>query len=216
MRRTLLLDLDGTLLDTSERHYRVYRDILSFLGVSHGFAKEAFWNLKRQGKRTVDLLPEGLSGESVEVFTGEWLKRIERQEYLQYDTVFQDSKAIVSLLNQEDDVVLITLRNSRENLMQQLQATGLIGFFKDVLVGSPLKLKKKAPLIEGYRDRCKHESLFAIVGDSEMDVIAGKEMGIVTVALCRGIRSRGFLEKLKPDFCLDDLAGVAEALACRQ
>ena len=41
----IFLDLDGTLLDTSERHYKVYKDILDSKGLkSH--EKEDFWDLK--------------------------------------------------------------------------------------------------------------------------------------------------------------------------
>ena len=46
--KAIVCDLDGTLLDTSERHYRVYMDILTSKGL-HGFIKNDIWQKKRSG-----------------------------------------------------------------------------------------------------------------------------------------------------------------------
>jgi phosphoglycolate phosphatase len=48
-----------------------------------------------------------------------------------------------------------------------------------------------------------------IVGDTEVDIRAGKAVGIKTVAVTSGIRSRAALEAEGPDVIVDDIRALA-------
>ena len=41
------------------------------------------------------------------------------------------------------------------------------------------------------------------IGDSEVDVLTGKNAGMITLAVSWGFRERGVLEAAKPDFLFD-------------
>ena len=84
--------------------------------------------------------------------------------------------------------------------------------FKEILIDSPLKVKNKILLIRDCIERNSKRDNFIFVGDSEVDICSGKELDMLTVAVTYGIRSKEFLEKLEPDFYLDNLSEIVEIL----
>jgi len=204
------MDLDGTLIDTSERHYRVYRDILKSFGVPINLSKEEFWRLKRNGKKTVDLLPNDVSKDAFQL---EWIKRIENREYLKFDEMFSGGfETLTQLKELGHKIILVTLRQRKDNLFWELDRLGLNKYFDDIIVGSPLYLKTKAILIQKYsKVSTLHDSI--IIGDSEIDILTGKQLRMVTIASTYGIRSPEFLKKYNPDFYLDTLIELPEVIS---
>ncbi len=195
----IFLDLDGTLLDTSPRHYKLYQDILNEKGVPESkVSPEKFWNMKRAGIKTRDILPVSFSEEAIVSFEEEWLQKIEKKSYLQYDELFPEVKNVLFNLNKEFDLVLVTLRNNTENLHWELSNLGLKSYFKSIISGKGPKNK----LVERYlmgrpNKRC------IIVGDTEEDIKTGLKQEMLTISVTCGIRSRKFLEQFNPDFCID-------------
>jgi len=212
MKCTIFFDLDDTLIDTSERHYKVYTDILDFYEIQNTLAKEECWEQKRNGKKTVEFLPENSSEEFIRKFICEWLKRIENMNYLKYDKLLPESLDVLSVLKNRADLTLVTLRNNKENLFWELNNFGLANYFKTILVDSPFKVKNKTLLIKDYIERNSKSDDFIFIGDSEVDISSGKELGMLTIAVTYGIRSKEFLTKLRPDFCLDNLSALPEIL----
>jgi len=212
MKRTIFFDLDDTLIDTSERHYKVYTDILDFYGIHNTLSKEEFWEQKRNGKKTAKILPKNSSKKFIQKFINEWLIRIEEKRYLEYDILLPESMNILSILGDKADLILVTLRNNKENLLWELNNFGLADYFKEILIDSPLKVKNKTLLIKDYIEKNSINGSFIFVGDSEVDISSGKELGMLTIAVTYGIRSKEFLEKLEPDFCLDNLSELLKIL----
>ena len=207
MKLTIFFDLDGTLIGTSDRHYKVYSDILKLYGYQINISKEKFWNLKREGKKTIELLPNNCPRNFIKKFKYEWIRRIETKEYLKFDTLMQGVLEVLSTLYEENiELILVTLRNNKDNLLWELKDFKLIRYFKEILVGSPLKLKDKSPLIKKYltNNHSKTTNLL-IVGDSETDILAGKSLRIPSVAVTYGIRSKNFLKKLNPEFYINNI-----------
>jgi len=211
MKWTIFFDLDGTLIDTSERHYRIYKDILYFYDAPDVLTKEEFWKLKRNGRKTTELLPE-TSKEFIQQFSDEWLRRIESRRYLRLDKPLPECPDTLLILKDVADLILVTLRNNEENLLWELDNFGLTKYFRKILVGSPLKINAKIPMITNYFKEHSKKGKFIIVGDTEVDIYAGKEFRILTVAVTYGIRSKEFLEKLDADFYLDNIANLPKVL----
>lgn len=207
----VFIDLDGTLIDTSERHYRVYRDILSLEKDSTPLSKEEYWNRKRSGQKTIELLPSYFSDSLVHKFMREWLRRIEDVAYLRYDTLVPPALKVLDSLGELAELVLVTLRHNRKNLFWELSTLGLLSHFKEVLSGSAL-LDDKSCLIQDYLNRIQACTKLALIGDSEADLNVGKQFNMLTIAVTYGIRSKDFLCRLKPDFCLEDLSQVLDIL----
>ena len=212
MNRKIFFDLDGTLIDTSERQYRVYNDILGLLRLSNKLSKEEFWNLKRAGKKTLTLLPDNAVKSHGAEFSKKWLEKVEEKEYLNYDKLYPKSVDVLSALECKFDLLLVTLRRNKKNLLWELDNLCLTKYFKLVINGSPLLCNDKVSLIQGYTKSHAEEENGIIIGDSEMDVITGKKLGMLSIGITYGIRSRSFLRRLRPSFLIDSLPEILNIL----
>ena len=121
MIRTILLDLDGTLLEGKLRHYQCYSDILN----THGYKPmpiNVYWEMKRFRRSRKEQLAVSGAESIYDIFLDEWLKQIEEPEYLVLDRV-QDG-VLIKLQEWLDDnmkIILVTMRNSRIHLLNQLK-----------------------------------------------------------------------------------------------
>jgi phosphoglycolate phosphatase-like HAD superfamily hydrolase len=52
-----------------------------------------------------------------------------------------------------------------------------------------------------------------MIGDTEADVISGKQLGMRTFAVTSGIRDQAFLADLEPDYIVGGVAEVVVLLA---
>lgn len=201
----IFLDLDGTLLNTFERHYTLYKDILTKLNVKNtALSSEDFWNKKKEGIPTAQLLSDNLTTHQKETFQSLWLEEIEKKEYLELDFLFKDSLHVLPYLKSKSQLVLTTLRHNKSNLRWQIKKVKIDTFFKDVLIGSPQKVHIKEHLARKYISKF-HLRAEYIIGDTEVEIQTGKALGIETIALATGLRSKTFLESHKPDFLIDNL-----------
>jgi phosphoglycolate phosphatase len=208
---TIFLDLDGTLLDTSWRHYKLYKDILEMkspIDKESVLSKEKFWHMRRIGKKTRDILPESLPDEIITSFEEEWLQKIEKKSYLRYDETFPWVKNILSDLSIEFNLILVTLRSSTENLHWELSNLNLKNYFKAVISGKG----PKKNLVENYLTSNHEGKICFIIGDTEEDIKTGLELKIPVISVTCGIRSREFLEEFNPDFCIKDLNEITDVI----
>lgn len=204
---TIFLDLDGTLLDTSERHYKLYKDILDLKELS-SLKKKDYWKIKRSGNKTRETLPKSTPEKIVKEFENEWIENIEKKSYLKYDVLFPEIKNVLSILYNEFDLILVTLRNNTENLHWEISHLNLDRYFKTVIVGKGSKKK----LIEDYILNHDNDNNYFIIGDTEEDVKAGLELKIPMISVTYGIRSRQFLKQLKPDYCIDNFNELLDVI----
>lgn len=211
-KKIIFLDLDETLIDTSNRHYQVYCDLMKILNLKNPIDKEEFWKLKRNGISTVEILDEK-DPKAQEEFINLWIKNIENKEYLILDKLFSETQGLLSKLSKET-LILLTMRNNRDNLIWELKKLGLYDIFETILSCSPLKNKDKtAPILEYINDKnLDIDKNSIIVGDSEIDIITGKKLNMTTIAVSYGIRKEDKLLSMNPDYCLEDIKEVVDTL----
>lgn len=191
---TLILDLDGPLLEGKERHYRCYSDILK----KHGhlpLPMEQYWESKRNACGGRELLSLSNAAELFDTFSAEWLERIEMREYLRLDSLQPGVLDILSGWKKSGLILwLVTMRHHAENLHWQLQRTGMREFLDRVMVTGGLT-GKAAAVREVLDDK---QQLFWI-GDTEADIEAARESGIRVCALSCGLRTAEYLAGHAPD-----------------
>src|SRR3972149_5667057 len=117
-------DLDGPILDVSEKYYRVYYDILSEHNCSPLYKNE-YWQLKRQKIPTNEILNYTNCDISTNKYHELWLKKIETPNYIQYDILQKGAFELLKKLYLRESMVLVTLRKSREILENQLMDLNL-------------------------------------------------------------------------------------------
>lgn len=199
---TIYFDLDGTILDVSERYYQIYSHILSKNGCDI-VSKETYWDAKRKRISEEEILGYTNATRLVEIYHARRSELIESNEYLAYDSIHLGFKAVVSYLKKKKyPLVLVTLRKSRENLLQQLKQLGIDKYF-NVVLSSGLdenpRWKIKYNLIKKHQNKTP-ESFNVIVSDTENDIKAGIELGFKTVSVCNGIRNREFMNSANGDY----------------
>jgi phosphoglycolate phosphatase len=71
----IIFDLDGTLICSKKRLYRLFIDLTEAVN----FEFKSYWNLKHQGKRNEDILRDqlGFSELEIENFLKNWMIKIE-------------------------------------------------------------------------------------------------------------------------------------------
>ena len=200
---TLYLDLDGTLIDGRRRHYQAYAESVSGLGGAP-LAPTTYWARRRRGTSSLALLGH-FEDTYRQRFQVEWLARIESPVYLRLDTLIPGTRRALTALATQHDLSLVTLRRDRSSLLEQLSSLGLIDFFSAVHSrGNSLRGRSKASLIRLATPEVDGRSI--VVGDSEEDVHAAREIGLACVCVVSGVRNRSYLEKLRPDWIIDSIA----------
>lgn len=204
----IFFDLDGTLIDISQRHYQVYKSaVVKFDG--EPLPQKRYWQLKRDNTQWSELLKYSriaLKHESD--FMTHFTHNIESQDMLSLDNLFAQSREVLKNLQKNHELILVSLRRNPRNLRLQLEKLGLTQYFKHILSGhSDTKegvLTKKATVIQELGQLGQA----CIIGDTEADISAGKQLGIPSIALTTGIRSKEFLAKLNPDYSADSIDDV--------
>lgn len=192
----LYFDLDGTLIDVRKRHYAAYAEAAHDLGLTP-LSEQDFWDYRRDGAETEDLLG-ALEEADRERFEERWRELFDEPSYVRLDALIPGARQTLAKLRESYELVLVSLREDREALLDQLEELALRKFFKSVY--SPLepdKAASKADLIKRQQDRNGDDVAF--VGDSEEDIAAARELGIDAVSVTTGVRGRRYLEARGPD-----------------
>lgn len=211
--KTIILDLDGPLLDGVRRHYECYSKILS----EHGFipvSLDQYWELKRAKVDRNKLLALSGAGELYDKFIALWLERIESVEYLALDIVQPGAIATLIRWKQLDiRLILATMRNNIKNLEWQLEKFGLFPLLDHVVaVGSGQAGEDKANQVRPLLlNSFAGQTVW--VGDTEVDIFAARTLGVKVCALTCGLRTREYLTSLLPDMLEPNLVAFAEVEA---
>ena len=200
-------DLDGTLIDVSVRNYRVYTEVVELFG-GQPLDKDIYWDLKRRKTKWPELLPMSeLLPDIEKQFLDEFIKKIESPDYLKLDTLFPGALDALDSIAHTHECYLVSLRRNRRNLLEELAWLQLAPHFKSVLTGHSESdgYDVKIALIKEVLG----DDRGVIIGDTEADIVTGKELGMHTVAVTSGIRDEQFLNALHPDYTA---TGIVEAV----
>lgn len=212
MKKTIFIDLDGTILDVSERIYQVYKDILRGHNKQY-LSKKSYLKLKRE-KVPIEKILKSTGAENILLrFKKDWGEEIESLHYLGLDKVSRPKKKTLLDLKNNYRLILVTLRNHPRRVFGQLKSKKIDKIFDKVLISPGIsqnpKWKLKYNLIKKYGNYNKDS---IIIGDTETDVLTGKKLGIRTVAVVKGMRDRKFLERYKPDILIEDISKIKNIL----
>ncbi len=207
---TIYLDLDGTLLDIAERYWRLHTYLTAHLG-GPKVERSAYWRMKRQGARIADIWP-GYPHELHKAYDQAWLELIEDPLYLRFDTLHQGVARALEELGKECRLVLATMRRNPGPLRKQLSDLGLISAFQALLceAGPQAPHQGKEGLLQ--QDPRFDSTTSIVVGDTEAEVQAGKRLGIPSVGVLNGLRSREWLEPLGPTYIIPSVSHLPALL----
>ena len=198
----ILFDLDGTLIDSSERMYRLFSELVP----ESGLTKEEYWQLKRNKISHRILFEMFFPKRDFAAFEKEWLNFIESDKYLCMDQLYPDTIEILRYLNQEHALYLVTSRQLRQELMEEMKRLGILSYFLDVLVTEGKENKEQ--LLQRYAQMHPffHKPSNVLVSDMGKDVYVGKTLGYRTIAITHGFMDRKILAGYMPECIIDKLS----------
>lgn len=201
MKQTIAFDLDGTLIDISCRDYKIYYDIVREI---HGLPIlfENYWAMRKAKTDIHKIL--SLSGvvasDDVEYFLRERKGRMEEMEYLKYDELQLGALEVLRSLSWNFNICIVTIRYNKENTNWQLSKLSLDKY--DIYI---VESNKEDVMM-------RISGLFAMVGDTENDIIPANKIGIKSIAVTTGIRNEEQLKQLNPTYLVDSLNDIRAIL----
>jgi len=209
--RALLLDLDGTLVDSREALKEAGKAGFIAIGLPEVHDEKIPFEVARRLEQDLsidDLFSEfHVTKEVEERFLPAYLTAYYSAVTLK-SKPFPNTNKILQALSQHFPLALITLRYvAREQIMDELNHLGLAKFFRAVVTTLDVEKPKPFPdaLLVAAKKLHVPISHCAIVGDSIIDIQAGKAAGAKTIAVLTGLFSKAELEAQKPDLMIDDL-----------
>jgi phosphoglycolate phosphatase-like HAD superfamily hydrolase len=204
-------DLDGPILDVSEKFHRIYSDLVTDFG-GQPLTKEDYWSRKKSRQADSKILEDSRLPCSLErEYRHRRTSLIETENYWRFDQVWPEVRDAIAQSPHCGTLVLVTLRNNRPQLEAQLKHLGIDHWFRKVLSESgdaagPDRHDVKVHLVE--RTFGVAQSGW-FIGDTETDLRAGKKLGLRQVAVAFGIRDAIILGKENPDLLFDQPSQLA-------
>ena len=235
---TVFCDFDGPVVDVSDRYYstyhlaltdtaKYYRQLLTpqpaEIQLRQTLTKAQFWQMKQNRVADREIARQsGLGEAEIDFFLQRVVEIVNCAELLQQDKLQPGVTWALGLLKaQGSRLILVTLRD-RDEAIAILEQHGLRRLFTAIYgtANSQAAYQNYAEIKTKLLERAMHEHQVTqlnshqswMIGDTEADVLAGRAMGISTIALTCGIRSNSQLTQLEPTLIKADLLCAAHHL----
>ena len=196
----IFLDYDGPVLDGMDKHYQCYHDIITEDG-GDPLEKDIYWNMKRQKISRVTQLEHSNYPKDYNVFLNKWIERIETKKYLNYDILKPDISNQLSILKSKcHHLYLVTMRNNRDELINQLEKLKIYNVFDSVINCSSINNDSKYNHLKNTEFKSA-----LIIGDTEEETKTADKMNIPCIAITNGIRDPQFLQA---EYYAEDLKDI--------
>ncbi|MBR1470453.1 MAG: HAD family hydrolase [Lachnospiraceae bacterium] len=194
-----LLDLDGTLIDSAERHAALMLFLLQErYGEPKGFDRETYMRYKADGHSGKQYLTQvlGLEEAQAAALQKRWTAQIEAEQYLQKDVLYPDAIPFLQWLEACGyQTVYLTARQDAEALHRELGRLGISRYAAQVIVADPADAAKEK--ISAAKELRKEDAQMWIVGDTENEFRMARALDVPAWLLYRGFRSRRYWEEKK-------------------
>ena len=192
----IFFDLDGTLIDSKDRLYRLFKHLVP----SSDLTFEQYWHYKRNKIDHKEILETKYSFAEKDIvsFQKNWMDMIEMPEWLEFDKPFNGVTNFLEALKKDNELYLVTARQLETNVLTQLSNFGWSSIFTRVFV-----THQKAEKIELIKNVLATCSTDWFIGDTGKDIETGKGLGMQTAAVLSGFLSQEKLMEYKPDLIID-------------
>ena len=220
--KALLVDFDGVVVNSTRAYMKattVAMKSISYFGVAKGEVREISLEIARR-------LDQGFSREKIldgmisvtpdknANFLAVWLRTWNEACLWEVEPVLGVYE-VLNDLSTRFPLALVTLRHLKKSLIEdQLKRLKLIRFFKTII--TTLDVKRPKPNPDSFFEGAKRLGVpiedCAIIGDSILDIRAGKTGGAKTIAVLTGLFDENALKKEKPDLIIRNITEILSHL----
>jgi phosphoglycolate phosphatase-like HAD superfamily hydrolase len=204
----LWFDFDGTLVDVRAKYLGLYHAFGNEHGARAMLPDDEFWALKRGGMPNAELaVRSGLAPEVARRFASFVEAGVEQERALRRDTLFPSTLKVLRTLASKHRCQLISMRRDYAMLRRQLTWLGICDLFELVHEVPREGTEDDTPKAAVIR-RHGAQGPALTVGDSEMEIRTGRQLGIPCCAVPSGIRTRERLAASHPDYIVESLFNI--------
>jgi len=204
----VLLDYDGTLLDSTAITYESFKE--AFAEVGYGdlgleFFRREFSMNHDEMYRKMNVKKEDVKRIEA-VWVGYW------EEMRKDIRLFPETVNALGELHSQGIGIGLVSDGKGSRIRDDLEKFGIKKYFSVVVVREEVNENKPSPkglLIALGRIKRNGESCI-YVGDRVEDIKAGRAAGVTTGCVCNGIHRLEWLLEEKPDFVFKDVGGVVD------
>ena len=215
--RAIIFDMDGTLIDSIDAYHAIVKDVMERLGMELTFSREVLFETFSQGKKLSDIIfPPDLEnrGKIVEQFrvlaTNAFKETFSRGKVELIDGVIH----LFNELQGRGFSLAIVTSSMTEVVVPFLKARNLHSYLKCILGRTEVPQLKPAPdpLLKCMEilNVDPYETIY--VGDSAIDIQAGKAAGVWTVGVLTGTSVLNRLKAEAPDAILHSVGDLLTIL----
>ena len=199
---TIFFDLDGTLIDSRVRLYKLFQELIPQSKLSF----DEYWKLKRNKIDHETILKNQFNFEHQDflLFEKKWMELIEDEQWLIFDKPFAGVTHYLQKLKRKGFLLyIVTSRQYKSKVLTQLNSFGWDSIFKDILVTE--QRMEKSDLIRTF---ISNDNNNWIVGDTGKDIQTGKKLQINTVAVLTGFLNRNKIAEYQPDLIVNNVINI--------
>jgi len=217
MVKALLIDLDGTIVDIAEPCIEAAKEAASTLQLQNidtkiglEIAKKLQSNLSLDEVFAKFGIDKSVGEEFLKAFLNAWYTIAPKKT-----TPLPKVHTTLQKLSEHFQLALITRRNMpKEPIMRELERLGLTQYFKFIVTSKDVDEPKPSPkaFVKAANQLNVSVHDCAVVGDSIVDIQAGKSAGAKTIAVLSGLFTHEELREQKPDLIIKDINSLPDLL----
>lgn len=205
--KLIVFDLDGTLVSSHETIYEATVDTLKRMNIPGTMPRDKFYG--KIGMHFVDIFNDfNINVPDFEKFIGVY--KSVYFDFIDSSAVYTGAEETINKFVDRGIKISLLTTKGQDQAELILKHFNLYNKFDEVMGRRPGMAHKPSP--EPLLKICEiletNPSDALIVGDSEMDVLCGKNAGSKTCAVTYGYRTKDELEKSEPDFIVDNIGDL--------
>lgn len=202
--KTILFDLDGTLVDTVEDVHFCINQARAEMGLPPLPLEKARESIGPGPNKFVEIVLPPDRQREIDAFIQKF-RRCYIDHLSDHSRPFPGIIDLLTELQKRGFVLAVATNKPRRYTEKLLQVLGLAGYFPHIFTPDEVASRKPDPdiILKALQVTETSSGEALLVGDTDNDILAGKAAGVQTCGVTYGYGSKEIFQQLKPDFLID-------------
>lgn len=206
---TVIFDLDGTLIDSYEAFYQICKSGCEAAG--HPVPdRESLFPVMNEGVSFFDLcFPPDLPNRELvtETFRQE-ARKVRARLMAQHVRLMDGMPELIRQLHPHYKLAIVT--SSERDALEPIVHAGVMPCFQSVVTREDVSVRKPHPegILKALKDMGSDPASAIMVGDTPMDIMAGRKAGTQTAGIRSNTDNHELLRRLEPDVLFSTLSEI--------